>query len=71
MGAIPQFQKSPSWKFMPEKTDFPDPTNPYDFVSEQKVNLINFQGDAKFRGRKMGDLNYSALPNGFTNAYLD
>ncbi|MBK7341087.1 MAG: T9SS type A sorting domain-containing protein [Saprospiraceae bacterium] len=69
LGAIPQFQKSPSWKFMPEKTDFPDPTNPYDFVSEQKVNLINFQGDAKFRGIKMGDLNYSALPNGFTNAY--
>ena len=24
LGAIPQFQKSPSWKFMPEKTDFPD-----------------------------------------------
>lgn len=58
LGKINQFDKVPSWKFVPVNSVLPSPVGPCGFEHAINFNLINRnEMQANFYGLKMGDVN--------------
>lgn len=70
---IPEFSTTESWGFVPASLTFTDPTNPWlDPISNTiHINTLNGPTQMDFIGYKMGDVNYSALPDAIIEEDLD
>jgi hypothetical protein len=63
---LDEFPDAPSWRFVDEAYEFPDPTDPFNPPFPEVVNLSNLNQDemnTNFIGVKMGDVNGSAQAN--------
>ena len=66
LGTQEEFSNSTVWRFVDSGRVFPDPGHPFPYT--QTMNLTQLDHDAmdmNFVGVKTGDVNYSALINGF------
>ena len=66
LGTQEEFNNSTVWRFVDSGYTFPDPDSPFPY--NQTMNLTQLDHDAmdmNFVGVKTGDVNYSALINGF------
>ncbi len=64
------FTNNTSWRFVDASYDFPDASNPWfeQFPEVANFNNIDVSTSADFIAVKIGDVNLSANPLGFTNA---
>ena len=64
------FQNNTSWRFVMSDFIFPEPNNPFASLFPEIVNINGLTENEQhdFVAVKVGDVNASAEPNGFTNA---
>ena len=65
LNIIPEFTHNTSWRFIPTDYAFPVPSNPWEEIFPELININDFAGEltADFVGAKIGDVNGSAVFN--------
>ena len=66
LGIDRELSNNTSWRFVEAAYAFPNPSDPWEEVFPELINLNDFEGSASgvdFIGVKIGDVNGSAIPN--------
>ncbi len=66
LGTYPKFPANSSWRFVDKTQVFTNPLNPFANVIRENISILSIPYSYEFVGMKIGDVDNTAKPNGFS-----